>query len=111
MVKYSQKCDRVSVRVRRSDMNEISKLADLCGVSSETYIREIIEVFVAEKGGRLDSSNVEKGRCRTCPLQGSRELSKAGSGGRLFDRRQREAGLSLLPSGCDRPADVRDRLG
>ncbi len=96
---------RLEIKIRAVDADSIAKMARLCGIKFETYIREILEVFVAEKGGRLGKDR----RCRICPLQNTRE-QKISSRDRYTRRRRDPARLSILPAGCDRPADVRDGL-
>ena len=99
------KIEKLEVKVRAIDADTIAKMAEICGIKFETYIREILEVFVAEKGGRLDKER----RCRICPLQGSRK-SEVSEGSRYSARKRDPAKLSILPAGSDRPADVRDGL-
>jgi len=102
----NQRSETLELRVRVVDADAIARMAKVCGIGFQTYVREILEVFVAEKGGRLD----KEGRCRICPLQGSWE-QKVDNRDRYFRRRREPSKLSILSGESDRPADVRDGLG
>ena len=101
----NQRSETLELRIRIVDADAIAKMAKVCGIGFQTYVREILEVFVAEKGGRLD----KEGRCRICPLQGAWQ-QKVDSRNRYFRRKREPAKLSILFADSDRPADVRDGL-